>query len=114
MEIRAFARYALPLLLAAALLITAGSVFAQEEERKGGTPAEITKACKNKKPGKTVKVRGKYVTCQTPTPEVANACKNKNPGDIVRVGKGEGKQKACPPACCYINGCMHPQNRDCL
>ncbi len=112
METRAFARYALPLLLAAGILITAGSVFAQKEERKALPRTEVAKACENKKPGDTVKVDGKDVTCQTPTPEVAKACKNKKPGDTVKVGKG--KDVTCPPACCYINGCIYPQNRDCL
>ena len=48
---------------------------------------------------------------QIPPAEVAKACKNKKPGDTVKVG---GKAKMCPPACCYTNGCIYPQNRDCL
>ena len=115
MKTRAFARFALPLLLAAGILIPAGSAFPQKEERKGVTPAEVAKACKNKKAGDTVKVGGKDVTCQNPAPEVANACKNKKPGERVKVRRGkEVKEVACPPACCYENGCIYPQNRDCL
>ncbi len=86
-----------------------------QEERKEVTqvpPAKVAKACKNKKAGDIVKVDGKDATCQTPAPEVAKACKNKKPGDTVRIGSGKDVQ--CPPACCYINGCIYPQNRECL
>ena len=146
METKAFARYTLFLLLAVGILITASSVFTQKgreevtpaQVAKGVTPAQVTKACKDKKPGDTVKLGGQDITCQTPTPQVAKACQNKKPGAIVRVAKdatcqtpevakacqnkkpgvtvtmAQTKQVACPPACCYINGCIHPQNRDCL
>lgn len=108
--------------LALTLAIVVLGVFSNQgvaqEERKAGKgstdveTAKIDKACKNKKAGDTVKVDGKDVTCQTPAPEVAKACKNKKAGDTVKIGGGKNVQ--CPPACCYINGCIYPQNRECL
>lgn len=184
MEIRPFARYALPLLLAVGMLVTAGSAFTQKPAKKVDSLAEVTKACKDKKPGETVKVGGKAVTCQIPTSQVAAACANKKAGaramvtvqrdedkktekasenasmmpestakspqdnNIAKVPQSENIAKApqseniakppqynntakppqhkitaravqyqqveCPPACCYINGCIHPENRKCL
>jgi hypothetical protein len=108
-ETKAFARHA-SVLLAGAILLGACSSFPPD----GGvaTLAEITKACTGKKPGDTVTVRGKDVACQTPAPEVAGLCGNRAPGENVRLATGQ--QVTCPPACCYINGCYHPINRECL
>lgn len=105
METRTFARSVLPVLAVAGILLAAGCL-------KGVTPADVSKACENKKAGDIVRVNGKSVMCQTPAPEIAEVCKNKKPGDTARVGSG--KDVTCPPACCYINGCNYPVNRRCF
>jgi len=107
METRTFVHCVLPTLVAAGILLAVGCL-------RGVTPAEISEACKIKKAGDIVRVNGRNVTCQTPAPEVAEACKNKKHGDIVRIGSGSGKDVKCPPACCYTNGCIYPENRQCL
>ena len=87
----------LTLALALVVLVVFTSLGAAQEERRGkGLPS--------------AQEERKEVS-QIPPAEVAKACKNKKPGDTVKVG---GKAKMCPPACCYTNGCIYPQNRDCL
>jgi len=87
----------LTLALALVVLVVFTSFGAAQEERRGkGLPS--------------AQEERKEVS-QVPPAEVATACKNKKPGDTVKVG---GKAKMCPPPCCYINGCIYPQNRHCF
>src|ERR1051325_2854038 len=104
MESKAFARYALPLLIAAAIFLGGCASLA--------TPAEVTKACTDKKPGDKVTVGRENVVCQTPTHEIAELCKTRTPGEYVKSGTGQAL--TCPPPCCYINGCNFPENRKCF